>query len=108
MVCSIRQSAMRDPAVFADPDTFDVRRGTDKTLAFGSGPHFCLGAALAHLEGEVALDTLPRRFPQMTLAGDPGRSPAVGSAGIPCRRRAGRAVWAPARRRRRVDPNRVR
>jgi len=71
MVYSIRQSAMRDPAVFADPDTFDVRRGTDRTLAFGSGPHFCLGAALAQLEGEVALVALLTRFPQMALAGGP-------------------------------------
>src|SRR5262249_24532687 len=67
VVYAIRQSAMRAPAVFANPDTLDVRRGTDKTLAFGSGPHFCLGAALAQLEGEVALGTLLKRFPHMTL-----------------------------------------
>jgi cytochrome P450 len=71
MVYAIRQSAMRDPAVFADPDTFDIRRATGDTLAFGTGPHFCLGAAVALLEGDVVINTLFRRFPQMRLAGGP-------------------------------------
>ena len=71
MVFSIRQSAMRDPAAYADPDTFDVRREMGKSLAFGSGPHVCIGAALAQLQAEVALDTLLNRYPEMSLAGRP-------------------------------------
>jgi len=64
-------AANRDPAVFAEPDRFDIRRknkGSHLALAFG--PHFCLGAALARLEGEIALGTLIRRFPEARLAID--------------------------------------
>jgi cytochrome P450 len=57
-------AANRDPRVFADPDTLDVRRTqTEPHLAFLHGPHFCLGAALARLEIEVALVAVRRRFP---------------------------------------------
>ena len=64
-------AANRDPDVFADPDRFDIRRkdkGSHLALAFG--PHFCLGAALARLEGEIALGTLIRRFPSARLTID--------------------------------------
>jgi cytochrome P450 len=65
--------ANRDPAVFADPHTFDVRRANARDhLAFSSGRHFCLGAALARLEGEVGLRTLFERYPELKTAG-PGR-----------------------------------
>ena len=60
-------SANRDPAHFADPDRLDVRRQDNKHLAFGSGPHFCLGAALARMEGETAIRTLLARFPNLRL-----------------------------------------
>ena len=53
----------RDERHFPDPDRFDVRREIDHHLSFGYGIHFCLGAALARLEGRVALDEVLQRFP---------------------------------------------
>jgi cytochrome P450 len=68
--------ANRDPAVFADPDRFDIQRAEAREhLAFSSGIHYCLGAALARVEGEVGLQALFRRFPELALAGPPHRRP---------------------------------
>jgi len=61
-------AANRDPEVFSNPDTFDVTRDPNEHLAFGYGTHFCLGAQLARLEGELALSSLVRRFPNIELA----------------------------------------
>ena len=62
--------ANRDPAVFADPHRFDVRRpNAGKHLAFSGGRHFCLGAALARAEGEVGLRSFFRCFPDARIAG---------------------------------------
>jgi cytochrome P450 len=57
-------SANRDERKFADPDRFDVNREVRGHVAFGFGLHFCLGAALARLEGRVALEEVLKRFPE--------------------------------------------
>lgn len=65
--------ANRDPAVFSEPDVFDVRRPEAREhLTICAGRHFCVGAALARLEGEVGLRSLFERYPALALAG-PGR-----------------------------------
>jgi cytochrome P450 len=63
--------ADRDPAQFADPDRLDVTRTQNAHLAFGHGLHYCLGAPLARLEGEIAIGTVLRRLPNLALAVPP-------------------------------------
>ncbi|MFD9896173.1 cytochrome P450 [Amycolatopsis sp. NPDC059027] len=66
--------ANRDPDVFTDPNRFDTTRANAREhLAFSAGPHFCLGAQLARLEGATALRTLFERFPNLALDGSPTR-----------------------------------
>ena len=66
----LNASGNRDERKFADPDRFDIRRRIDHHLAFGYGTHFCLGAALARLEGRVALDEVLKRFPSWEVDWD--------------------------------------
>jgi cytochrome P450 len=61
-------SANRDPEVFANADTFDIHRTDLNHLAFGKGVHFCIGAALGRLEGQVVIPAVLQRFPGLSLA----------------------------------------
>ena len=70
-VLCVTSSANRDPGRFADSDRLDVARDAGGHVAFGHGIHFCLGAPLARLEGEVAFGALLSRFPGLSLAADP-------------------------------------
>lgn len=67
LVCG---AANRDPAVFADPHRLDLQRSGARQLAFGHGPHFCLGAGLARLEGEIAIRALITGLPDLRLEHD--------------------------------------
>ena len=70
-VLCVTSSANRDPARFPDADRLDVGRDAAGHVGFGHGIHYCLGAPLARLEGEVAFGALLSRFPALSLAADP-------------------------------------
>ena len=69
MIC-LTGSANRDGDKYEDPDRFDVHRDIGQHLTFGYGIHFCLGAALARMEGRVTLDEVLKRFPQWEVDWD--------------------------------------
>lgn len=70
MVFIALSSANRDPQQFIEPDSFDITRAANNHIAFGKGVHFCLGAPLARLEGEVAINILLHRMPEIQLSTD--------------------------------------
>ena len=60
-------AANRDPAQFSDPDQMDITRTESRHVGFGFGIHFCLGAALARMEGQLSIGALVQRMPELKL-----------------------------------------
>jgi cytochrome P450 len=73
-VIVLLSAANRDPDVFSNPHRFDItHQESAEHLAFGGGPHYCLGAPLSRLEGDVALRAMAERWPTLRLTGTPQR-----------------------------------
>lgn len=84
-VCAVMAAANRDPAQFPDPDRLDLHRPENRHVAFGGGPHHCVGAALARIEGQVAFGALLGRWRDLRLSPDPQaveRQPGVVLRGL--------------------------
>jgi pimeloyl-[acyl-carrier protein] synthase len=76
-------AADRDPAQFPEPDRLNITRAENRHVAFGLGIHFCLGAPLARIEGQIAIATLLRRLPRLALATDrPAFRPSLTLRGL--------------------------
>ena len=71
LVILVIASANRDERQFTDPDSLDIARAPNKHLTFGWGVHYCIGAPLARLEGQIAINTLLRRCPDLRLVSQP-------------------------------------
>ena len=69
-VVAVIGAANRDPAHFIDPDHLNIARTDNRHIAFGFGIHFCLGAPLARVEGQIAIGTLVQRMPNLALVSD--------------------------------------
>ena len=70
-VIAVMAAGNRDPERFSDPDKLDIARKDNRHLAFGWAAHFCFGAALARIEGQVALEAVLRRMPNLNLQPTP-------------------------------------
>jgi cytochrome P450 len=70
-VLVVLASANHDPSTFTNPEDLDITRQENRHLAFGKGIHYCLGAPLARLEGQIAISTLLRRLPNLRLTVEP-------------------------------------
>jgi hypothetical protein len=70
VLCSVL-AANRDPAVFPDPDRLDVERKIERNVGFGYGIHFCIGAAVARLETQIALQAIFSRLHRLSLTEEP-------------------------------------
>ena len=94
LVVTSLAGANRDPEAFDDPDAFDItRERTAAQMTFGSGIHFCMGAALARAELQEALPLLARRMPALTRAGEVEWKPSTFG------------IWGPARLPLRFEPS---
>jgi cytochrome P450 len=71
MVLGLMAAINRDPGVFPDPDSFNIRRFPNPQLVFGAGPHICIGKEVVRMTGRIAFTMLLARFPQIALAGEP-------------------------------------
>ena len=67
---AIGRAANRDPDRFSNPDRLDIAREDNRHLSFGFGAHFCLGAALSRMEGQITINAVVQRWPDLRLAAE--------------------------------------